>query len=85
MDVTLLTRLLELLTEVPGEEEGLRCRSPLFKKQAVVGLPLHTEVIVAARELVEASLCLFKPEELLLEQLIPSGNNNRERPQRCVN
>lgn len=54
------------LTEVAGQEEGLCSRSPLLKKQAVVGQMLHTEAVVAARELVEASLGLLELEEFLL-------------------
>lgn len=51
------------LTEIAGEEEGLCSRSPLLEKQAVVGQTLYTEGPVAARELVEASLCLFQLEK----------------------
>lgn len=60
------TLLVRLLTEVTGEEEGLCSWSPLLKKQAVVRLTLHAEGVVAACELVEASLCLFQLEKLLL-------------------
>lgn len=55
-----------LLTEVTSEEEGLGRWSPLFKDQAVVGLPVHAEGLVAACELVKASLCLLQLEELRL-------------------
>lgn len=51
------------LTEITGEEEGLGSRSPLPEKQAVVGKTLHAEGAVAARELVEASLCLLQLEK----------------------
>lgn len=61
----------DTLTEVTGEEKGLCSWGPLLKNQAVVGLSLHAEAPVAARELVEASLCLLQLEKLLLQQLIP--------------
>lgn len=61
-----------LLTEVAGEEERLGLRGPLLEIQAVVGSTLHTEGVIAARELVEASLRLLQLEQLLLQQLIPS-------------
>lgn len=64
--------LLQLLTEVTGEEEGLCTWSPLFQEEAVVGLPLHSKAPVAARELVEATLRLLQLEELLLQKLVPS-------------
>lgn len=71
-----LTRLSDevtgLLTEVAGEEERLGGRGPLLEKQAVVGSTLHTEGVIAARELVEASLRLLQLAQLLLQQLIPS-------------
>lgn len=51
------------LTEITGEEEGLGSWSPLPEKQAVVGETLHAEGAVAARELVEASLCLLQLEK----------------------
>lgn len=60
------------LTEIAGEEEGLCSWSPLLKKEAVVRQTLHPEGPVAARELVEASLCLFQLEKVLLQQVIPS-------------
>lgn len=58
--------VLRLLTEVTGEEEGLCSRSPLFKKQAVVRLSLHTEGLVASCELVKTSFCLLQLEKLFL-------------------
>lgn len=79
MCVKLLPPLCDgLLTEVAGEEEGLSCRSPLLEIQAVVRSTLHTEGVVAARELVETSFRLLQLEQLLLQQLIPSKQNKQK-------
>lgn len=66
------------LTEVSGEEEGLCSWSPLLKEQAAVRLPLHAEALVAAGELVKASLRLLQLEELLLKQLIPANSGEAQ-------
>lgn len=75
------TGLLGLLTEVACEEEGLRGRSPFPEMQAVVGLSLHAEQVVAACELVEASFSLVQLEQLFLEQVIPSEHREHNMHQ----
>ena len=59
------------LTEVPGQEEGLRSRGPLKEHQAVVMTTLDSEGLVGPGELVDATLPFLQGSQLLPKQAVP--------------